>query len=123
MSNPSSRRRPSVVIYHSSRTKTMTLSLAESCRSFRLEGAVLICECLLADGESYKISWIDLDQYIGNVGGNLVWHTKGFSQTSTDLRLEGTILHARCKKTESGEWIDSFIDLSLRLRNDNGVLL
>ena len=120
MSNPSSRRCSSVLIYHSCRMKTMTLSLVESCRSFRREGAVLICDCLLADGESYKTS---LDQYIGNVGGNLVWHAKGFSETCTDLHLESTILHYKCKKTNSEELIGSSIDLALKLRNDNGVLM
>ena len=97
----------------------MTMSLAESCRNFRLQGAILICECLLADGESYKTSWIDLDQYIGIVGGNLAWHSKGFSEFCTDLRLEGTILYAKHKKTGS----EFSIDLAVKLRNDNGVLM
>ena len=101
----------------------MTMSLAESCRNFRLQGSILICECLLADGESYKTSWIDLDQYIGIVGGNLVWHSKGFSEFCTDIRLEGTILYAKYKRTGSADLIDCSLDLALKLRNDNGVLM
>ena len=94
------------------------MSLAESCRNFRLDGARLVCECLLANGE-YRTSWIDLDQYIGIVDGKLVWHAKGFSKSCTDLRLEDTILYAKYEKTGS----ECFIDLALKLRNDNGVLL
>ena len=100
----------------------MMLGLSESCRSFRLEGAVLVCECLLADGKTYKKSWIDLDHHIGNINGSLVWYKKAFSKTCKDFRLEGTILHAKCKKS-SEEWIDCSIDLARNLRNDNGVLL
>ena len=101
----------------------MTMSLAQSCRSFRLEGAVLICECLLADGKSHKTSWIDLDHHIGNVDGSLVWHKKSFSKTCKDFRLEGTVLHAKCKKSKLEDWVDGSIDLALKLRNDNGVLM
>ena len=100
----------------------MTLGLSESCRSFRLEGAVLVCECLLADGKTHKTSCIDLDHHIGNVNGSLVWHEKEFSKTCKDFRLEGTILHAKCKKSFE-EWIDCSIDLALNLRNDDGVLM
>jgi len=106
----------------SRRTRTMTMSLAESCRSFKLEGATLICECLLANG-SYKESWINLNQYIGVVNGNLVWHQRGFFENCTDIHLEGTILYARCKKTGSDEWIDCSIDLALKLRNNDGILV
>jgi hypothetical protein len=101
----------------------MTMTLAQSCRALKLEGAELVGECLRADG-TYTTSRFDLDLIIGIKGGAFVVHSKGFfgKCVPNTLRLEGIVLHAKCHGL-SGVEVHTSIDLSLIIRNDNGILV
>jgi len=102
------------------------MELHESSKDFRLEGtSTLVARCLLADGKTYTTSKIVLDKHIGNIDGQLVWHGENFSQSAEDVRLDGTILRARCKRAShnGGGYVETSLELKEKLRNDNGILM
>jgi hypothetical protein len=112
----------------SSSSSSSSLSL-KSCRSFRLEGSVFICEALLSNNTWKQVS-IDLDLYIGLVNGQLTWDKKGFSKQVKSFRLsatEGWILIVEIDWTDSLTGVRSTrtlqLDLSVKIQNKNGVLV
>lgn len=50
------------------------------------------------------------------------WHGKNFLDSSRNVRLEGSVLHADLKSSEN-TWITSCIDLDVVIGNDNGQLV
>lgn len=44
---------------------------------------------------------VNLDAYVGNIEGKLVWGFSGFTETSENIRLEGTFLLASCVRESS----------------------
>ncbi|KAF7975676.1 hypothetical protein HWV62_8775 [Athelia sp. TMB] len=107
------------------RRRTMTMQFAESCRNLKLDGAMLLAECLLADGTTWKQSTFDLNTCIGNIDGQLSWDYADFLKTAENqtAQIEGTFLVTRCQRANSGEYADTRLDLAARLRNDNGVVV
>jgi len=99
------------------------MRFSESCRNWKLVGHILHVQCLLADGHTWKDTTFDLDTRIGIHDGELHWDMHGFSHHSTDWHLEGTFLVVTCKKHHSTEHHKTRLDLSLRLRNDNGYII
>jgi len=102
----------------------MVMPLHESCRKFELKESSLFVECMLADGITWKLATFDLSTCIGNIDGKLTWGKTDFRSSSRDIRLEGTVLIAHCRKAHgSNEWVESRLDLAARIRNDNGILI
>jgi hypothetical protein len=91
-----------------------------SVQDVRLEGSVLYAR--LEDYGRYLSGSVDLDEHIGNEEGHLKYVEKpsiGFSETSRDLILDGSVLQAECLTTD-GEWKQSTLDLDYCLGNDFG---
>ena len=64
---------------------------------------------------------IDLNNFIGNHYGNLVWGLKNYSQTCIDCTIKNqTFLVCHCFDTQSGFKKLAFIDLSHKISNNNG---
>lgn len=101
------------------------MPFTESCRRWELRGSVLHLECLLADGHTWKQTTFDLNTCIGNIDGQLTWDKKDFLKTCEHhtATLENTFLVARCQRAHSTEYVSTRLDLSVRLRNDNGVMV
>ncbi|KAJ7731699.1 hypothetical protein DFH07DRAFT_150888 [Mycena maculata] len=55
---------------------------------------------------------LDLDEYIGNIGGELVWAggADKFTQSCDGIRLQGTVLHASCPRGKD-EFVQAELDL------------
>jgi hypothetical protein len=102
----------------------MTMSFAQSTRKLHISAeGILSAECLLADGEHWKVSTFDLHKYLGNINGELKWGFKDFHHTSEGFRVEGTKLFAKCKLTDGRAIKECWFDLATRLRSDNGVIV
>jgi len=54
---------------------------------------------------------IDLDEHVGNLEGELVWGSGGFSETSDRLRLDGTFLLASCAVSGSAKVVAARLNL------------
>ncbi|KAF9066213.1 hypothetical protein BDP27DRAFT_1365826 [Rhodocollybia butyracea] len=104
--------------------RTMTMSFAQSTRKHHVSAeGILSAECLLADGEHWKVSTFDLHKYLGNINGELKWGYKDFHRTSEGFRIEGTKLFAKCKLSDGHAIKECWFDLAARLRSDNGVIV
>lgn len=100
------------------------MSFAQSTKNLKIsEAGVLSAECLLADGEHWKLSTFDLYKYLGNVKGELTWGDKDFHRTSECFRFEGTKLFAKCKLSDGKAIKESWFDIATKLRSDNGVIV
>ncbi|KAJ7088256.1 hypothetical protein C8R44DRAFT_892795 [Mycena epipterygia] len=62
-------------------------------------------------GFEFKTITVNLDEHVGNDYGALVWGDRKFSDSCKDLRLDGTLLFAMCRR-ENGEYVQSRLDLN-----------
>lgn len=85
----------------------------------RLTGYILSAECLNRDG-TYNSSTLDLKEYIGVVGGQLVWGRREFLKDCKSVKLDGYNLVAEC--IYEGATMESNLDLSRYLQSYNGTL-
>ncbi|KAJ6480341.1 hypothetical protein C8R45DRAFT_351733 [Mycena sanguinolenta] len=82
------------------------------------------CKLTPEDGVQLRVEWmslddrpanstLDLDKFIGNIGGRLVWGSgaSSFSQSCNDPRLEGTFLVASC--FHNGTYTEDRLNLDL----------
>ncbi|KAF9058609.1 hypothetical protein BDP27DRAFT_562503 [Rhodocollybia butyracea] len=103
--------------------RTMTMSLAQSSRNLQISAeGVLSAECLLADGEHWRVSTFDLYNYLGINQGELKWGYKDFHHACEHFRSEGTKLMVRCKLAD-GQTKECWFNLANKLRVDNGVIV
>ena len=100
----------------------MTMPFSQTTKSLTVSsGGVLSAQCLTYDMQ-WKVSTFDLFKYIGNVNGDLTWGSHDFHRSSDGFRFEGTKLFAKCKHHD-GKIKESWLDLSTKLRCDNGVIV
>jgi hypothetical protein len=98
------------------------MSFAQSTRKYHVSAeGVLSAECLLADGEHWKVSTFNLYKYLGIVNGELKWGFTDFHRTASAFRFEGTKLFV--KYIINGQPKECWFDLAVRLRSDNGVIV
>ena len=101
-----------------------TMAFTETSKLIYLEGTFLHAECLDLKFH-YNNSEIDLNKYITNIDGVLIWCVNGnFGATSKDLSVlsdKVTILKCLCKNA-IGQWREAYLDLDQKIMNIDGVL-
>ncbi|KAI5293744.1 hypothetical protein KEM52_005272 [Ascosphaera acerosa] len=104
------------------------MSFHESAKDIRLEDDhILKCTLLNGDGDECEAE-LDLNYYIGNIGGSLEWGEVNFADSAEDIRLdiEGDdnlpILRCVCGDGDGGS-NECDKNLSERIGNDNGTLI
>lgn len=96
------------------------MSFSNSSQKIYLMGNILHSTCQRKDG-SWIESEIVLDDYIGNIDGELKWGKNNFTKTSRNINVEYNIL--RCEsKDRDGNWKLTMIDLDERITNNDGKL-
>ncbi|KAF9475023.1 CNVH-domain-containing protein [Pholiota conissans] len=102
---------------------SLQLLIEEHCTNFYLKGTFLHCDIHHEDGRISHAS-LDLDAYIGNINGALLWDASGFSKSSQSITLDGFFLTAKCRHgTNHEQYILSKLDLRTRLRVQGDVLI
>lgn len=85
-----------------------------------LSGTTLHASCKDSQGNSHNSS-LNLNTYIGNSEGSLVWGASNFAASSSNISLSGTTLHADCKDS-SGKSHHSSLNLNSYISNIEGKL-
>ena len=94
--------------------------LVEGCKDITLRGTILSAKCF--NGSDYHESSLDLNNFIGNIDGNLQWQSWDFRSSSGSVWLEGSSIVAECA-TVSIQVKTSHMDLRGMLKNNNGTLM
>ncbi len=95
---------------------------SQSCKDLSLDHSTLQAKCLQAKQAQYgSTTKIDLDNYIGNTGGTLVWNGKNFDKHCESKKIESagygrTLLKASCKNA-AGVYVNAEINLDERISN------
>ena len=99
-----------------------TMFFSETSRNIMLADTFLMAEYENIHGE-YKYSQINLNYYIANHNGRLTFVREDghFKNTSRNVQLVGTVLHAECKNYKK-EWCSAQLDLDYYFKNINGRL-
>lgn len=93
-----------------------------TCSDSTIEGSTLSSTCAKMDGSPNATS-IDLNPYIENVDGTLVWQPDNFIATCRSTSLsDGHILDAECQKMDQS-WMSTSIDLDEQIDNTDGTLM
>ncbi|KAJ4006116.1 hypothetical protein NW752_001366 [Fusarium irregulare] len=98
------------------------MSFMGSCRSCRMSGTSLTCECANGAGGWHR-SWVDLNQCVGNADGWIRWwNNGGFGGSCNHLSLDGdSRLRAYCFNN-NGYRVMSTLLLNERIHNSWGQL-
>eukprot|EP01099_Mayorella_cantabrigiensis_P004022 TRINITY_DN3018_c0_g1_i1.p1 TRINITY_DN3018_c0_g1~~TRINITY_DN3018_c0_g1_i1.p1 ORF type:complete len:117 (+),score=3.08 TRINITY_DN3018_c0_g1_i1:51-353(+) len=97
------------------------MSFSRSSNNIRLNGSILSASCRNKKG-GYHESCLDLDEYIGNKQGRIVWAGRNFSRSSEEIVLKFDHM-LECKARDSnGKFHLNSIDLDERIGNVDGVL-
>jgi len=95
---------------------------SQSCYNSQVSNSILYSTCKKADGYTPNQTSINLNSYIENVDGRLVWQPANFIETCRYTQLAGpSFLLGECK-TRSQEWVPVGIDLDDHITNRNGTL-
>ncbi|KIJ40902.1 hypothetical protein M422DRAFT_68425 [Sphaerobolus stellatus SS14] len=113
---------------YSSSTKVMKTALAEACFNLKFEGGLLWADCIQWDAtETRKRLSFAINEYIGNIDGQLVWDgkSKNFVASCKSIEIkDGYWLVAECKRAgNTNEYVWSKFDLRTKLRNDHGRIV
>ncbi|KAK5797269.1 Cyanovirin-N [Linnemannia elongata] len=97
-------------------------SIIVSCKNFTLSSDLrtLTATCESNKG-SNKESSIVINDFIGNNNGNFVWGSNNFILSSSNVHLNGVVLHGDLEDV-FGDPTPSQIDLGEKIKNVNGVL-
>ncbi|MEB3343009.1 MAG: CVNH domain-containing protein [Okeania sp.] len=96
---------------------------SQSCYNSNVMGSLLSSTCYRADGYTSNPTGIDLNPYIENVDGNLVWQPSNFIETCRFTELSGpSFLVGECK-TRAQQWVSVVINLDDHITNRNGTLM
>ncbi|NER01780.1 MAG: cyanovirin [Okeania sp. SIO3C4] len=91
-----------------------------SCSDSYVSGAILSSTCKNNQGGTNPTE-IDLNLYIGNVNGKLVWQKENFIATCSSTQLVGSsVLVAQCEGP--GGKVPAQINLDERIGDNNGYL-
>ena len=98
------------------------MAFSQSSRNIKIDGCVLSADCQDLQG-SYQPSTLNLNDYIANEDGSMVWRKGGnFWASSRGSSLtDPAILHAQCRKID-GNYASSQIDLDEKIANIDGKL-
>jgi len=104
------------------RTSSKHLLLEDTCVNLELKGTYLHADCHRLDG-SITHSQINLDELVGFIDGRLEWDLKGFSKHCFEYSLDGFFLVVKYRLREGEDYRVARLDLRLRLRNADGVII
>lgn len=105
----------------SENTTPSSSSFSESCYNSGMYYSILYSTCKMFDGTPNQ-TYIDLNPYIENVDGKLLWQPANFINTCRySYFFEPSILGGECQ-TRDREWIPAWINLGDRIVNVNGNL-
>ena len=96
-------------------------NFSQSCHSISVDGNQLSAICRTTDQREVETG-INLDQFIGNIDGNLTWGESDFSLSSSKMYMDGSILFALCKKM-NGDEKPSGLNLDAAISNIDGNLM
>lgn len=96
------------------------MSISTTARKVIIHEGVLSAECLKADN-TYGLSSISLDSFLGNVDGKFILGGKNFSQSAQDVGIVGGILYAKLLGP-GDQYVDTKFDLRKLIINNDGVL-
>ncbi len=95
---------------------------SRSCYNSEISGSILSSTCKKADGYTRNQTQINLNEYIENVDGSLVWQPANFIETCRYTELSGpSVLVGECK-TRAQRWVPVKINLDDHIANINGTL-
>lgn len=95
---------------------------SQSCADTSISGSVLTATCYRADGSTLKTSSIDLNSYIENVDGFLVWQPSNFIASCDSTIVAGSnTLAAQCKSRDQALQYTE-VDLNEHIANIDGTL-
>lgn len=105
----------------------MKTTLAEACTGLKISIiGILTGQCLKWNG-SYVEASFDVNEYIANENGRLVWDgqkSKNFKDSCTDIVIvDRFILKASCRTADGRNSVVSTFDLSTRLRIHDGRIV
>ena len=97
------------------------MSFSKSAQKTHLKGAFLHSTCRRVDG-SWNDNNIDLDRYIGNDNGVLVWDGENFFSSCENVTIhDGHQLKCKARRVD-GSWNQTEINLDDKIGNNNGEL-
>jgi hypothetical protein len=95
---------------------------SQSTFNISINKGILKADCRRKDGTT-KRSQIDLDRYIANDNGALVFRPDGnFSKTCTDITISDGILHCLAQQANGQFRQETQLDLNNFIRNNDGTL-
>ncbi|NET85537.1 MAG: cyanovirin [Moorea sp. SIO1F2] len=95
---------------------------SRSCSVPHVSDSELCAYCYTANHD-LNYTCIDLNPYIENLDGNLVWQPYNFIETCQDTYISGeSIMNAKCQK-RNGDLNETSIDLDEHIANDDGNLV
>lgn len=95
---------------------------SKNCADTDISGSVLTSTCYRADGSTLNTSSLDLNPYIENVDGFLVWQPSNFIETCSFTTIIGSsTLVTNCKSRDQALQ-HTEIDLNEHIANINGTL-
>ncbi|XP_028416695.1 uncharacterized protein LOC114540885 [Dendronephthya gigantea] len=98
------------------------MAFSKSSRNIKIHDSVLSADCQDLQG-FYQPSTLNLNDYIANEDGSMVWRKGGnFWASSRNSSLtDPAILHAECRRID-GSYASSQIDLDQKIANIDGKL-
>ena len=90
-----------------------------SARNVQLSGSVLTATLQDANGAWKDNAQVDLNNYVANLEGKLVWRGSGFAESCNSCTVSDAILSCSCR-TSAGQYLNTSLRLSCRLTNNNG---
>ncbi|KAF8905124.1 Cyanovirin-N [Gymnopilus junonius] len=103
------------------KTFSITMRFSESTEKITITKGVLSALCKKADNKTSVQSSISLNDYIGNVDGELTWGGRGFSHVAENVHITNGLLVAKLKN-QAGKLVESTLDLNQHIQNTDGVL-
>lgn len=95
---------------------------SKTCADSSVSESTLYSVCERMDGSLMETS-IDLNPYIANIDGILMWQEDNFIETCHSTMLsDGSILEAECQKMDQS-WMPTSIDLDEHIDNTDGTLV
>jgi CVNH domain. len=98
----------------------MAGNFSETCRNISVDGGQLTAICRTVD-QRERHTGINLDRFVGNANGRLVWEGHNFSHSAHSIHMRGSNLSAICR-TRDGRERKCSINLDTEISNINGKL-
>ena len=88
-------------------------------KNLKLSGSILSGSLQRANGTYNKLARLDLNNYVSNSNGNLVWGGRDFMRSCLACRFSNNVLSCSCRNS-AGRNFPTELNLVLRVTNSNG---